>query len=193
MARGELIDAPGVVHRLTWTFVDVDAASDLAAQFAEADPSDLVPSATGYLEAVPVFDDEERSWRILARYVEPEGPLFPNFQTWMVEWLAPTVHRPLRSGVMWCPEWWRHDEAVARLDALWRAWEAARAEGGAGMAYWWDMHFDAHWAVLTSDRGPFAACKDRVHAPVGKQLDMLPCDPPPENWPWPSDEEEVRR
>lgn len=112
---------------------------------------------------------------------------FPDFQTWMVEWLAPTVRRPLRSGVMWCSEWWRHPEVVTRLDALWRAWEAARVEGGAGMSYWWTTHFDAHWSVLTSDRGPFVACKDKTH---DGRLDMLPCDPPPENWAWPSDKEQ---
>ena len=25
------------------------------------------------------------------------------------------------SDTVWCPEWWQHAEAVARLDALWRA------------------------------------------------------------------------
>ncbi|MDQ2729254.1 MAG: DUF4913 domain-containing protein [Actinomycetota bacterium] len=118
--------------------------------------------------------------------LEEGGALYPSFETWMIEWLVPTIRRPLRSGVMWCPEWWRHPEAMARLDALWRAWESARLEGGGGMSYWWTMHFDSHWAVLTSDRGPFAACKDRTH---DDRLEMLPCSSPPEDWPFPGDAE----
>ncbi|MFF3571003.1 DUF4913 domain-containing protein [Nocardia jiangxiensis] len=31
-----------------------------------------------------------------------------------------------RSDTVWCTEWWRHPEAVIRLEALWRAWEYFR-------------------------------------------------------------------
>lgn len=110
---------------------------------------------------------------------EQPTALFPNFETWVVEWLIATIHRPLRGGVMWCPQWWRHEEAAVRLDALWRAWEMARIEGGSAMSYWWDMHFDAHWAALSSDQGPFAACKDQVHS---DKLTALPTAAPPEGW-----------
>ena len=112
---------------------------------------------------------------------------FPDFQTWVGEWLTAIIQRPFKSGSTWCPEWWEHPEAVARLDALWRAWEAARIEGGSGMSYWWTMHFDSHFAVLSDDtRGPFAACKDQVHeADAHKQLATLPCNPEPAGFRWP--------
>ena len=28
----------------------------------------------------------------------------------------------------WCPQWWRHAEAIWRLELLWRSWEAARLQ-----------------------------------------------------------------
>lgn len=193
--RGTLIDAPGQAQRLTSTFDREDQASAAAVLFAETDPAAVVPGATGYFQTVTVADQpdtsdsnsEKRVWRVVARYVPPKPTtLFPDFQTWMVEWLIPIIHRPLRGGVTWCPEWWRHAEAVVRLDAVWRAWEEARSEGGSAMAHWWQAYFDTTFAELTSDRGPFASCKDKVHD--GK-LEMLPCNPAPEDWPWPSDEE----
>lgn len=116
---------------------------------------------------------------------EVAGTVFPDFHTWVGEWLVPVVRRPFKAGSVWCPQWWLHPEALRRLDALWRAWESSRAEGGAGMSYWWVMHFDSHFAVLTDGaRGPFAACKDEVHDP---KIQPLPCDTPPGDWSWPQD------
>jgi hypothetical protein len=31
-----------------------------------------------------------------------------------------------------CPEWWRHAEAISRVEALWRAWEQLRLDARAG-------------------------------------------------------------
>lgn len=189
-ARLTLMAAPGRVHRLGWRFDSADRAAQAAAEFAAADPGAVLPPAADRFEAQAVFDEADGAWRIVTRYLPGEPSLYPDGQTWMIEWLTPTIRRPLRSGVMWCPQWWRHPEVVVRLDALWRAWEAARVEGGAGMAMWWDMHFDAHWAAITSDCGPFAACKDRVHS---DKLTHLPFELAPENWPWASDDPSVRR
>lgn len=102
-----------------------------------------------------------------------------DFESWVAEWLTPTIRRPLRGGAVWCPEWWRHDEACVRLDALWRAWEIARVQGGSGLSEWWVVHFDAHWTVLTGAQGPFGACKDHVHS---DKLGPLPFTMPPDDW-----------
>ena len=81
---------------------------------------------------------------------------------WFEGWLAPVVRRPLKAGTYWCRQWQEHAEAVERVRALWEAWEAARAEGGNAMSYWWTVHFDAHWAALAdSAGGPFSACARR--------------------------------
>jgi hypothetical protein len=66
----------------------------------------------------------------------------------------------VRTGgpLVWCASWWAHPEAVARLTALWRAWEALRLEPATGMSNWWTLHFDPHMrVVLDAERGPFAS------------------------------------
>ncbi|MFD0360006.1 DUF4913 domain-containing protein [Nocardia sp. GCM10030253] len=61
----------------------------------------------------------------------------------------------------WCPEWWQHAEAVARLDALWRTWEYYRLNAHTGLSVWLLDHADAQMSVLLSPDGPFSGCSVR--------------------------------
>lgn len=182
-SRAALVAHPGQIRRLSFVFDDRDSADKIAAGFAGVDPTEVVPGADGHFDTV--VEHVGGRFRIAARYVPPPPErVFPDAGTWVAEWLVPTIHRPMKAGVVWCPQWWRHLEAVARLDALWRAWETARAGGGDGPSLWWTMHFENHWAALTdSTRGPFAACKDQVH---DSRLEPLGCDSPPEDFEWPN-------
>ncbi|MDF9878465.1 DUF4913 domain-containing protein [Cellulosimicrobium cellulans] len=57
---------------------------------------------------------------------------------------------------VWAAEWWKYDEAVIRLEALWRAWEHLRQDPATGMSVWWRDHADHHMAVLLDPQnGPF--------------------------------------
>ena len=56
----------------------------------------------------------------------------------------------------WAGEWWRYDEAVIRLEALWRAWEHLRQDPATGMSVWWRDHADHHMPALMAPDGPFA-------------------------------------
>lgn len=62
---------------------------------------------------------------------------------------------------VWCPEWWRHPEAVARLDSLWRAWERYRMEGATGLSEWFIGHADLQMKQLFAPTGPFRYCSAR--------------------------------
>lgn len=66
----------------------------------------------------------------------------------------------------WAAAWWRYDEAVIRLEALWRAWEHLRLDPSTGMSVWWRDHADHHMAVLMDPAGPFstADCEDDKNA-----------------------------
>jgi hypothetical protein len=64
-ARRALIDSPGVVHRLAWTFSDVGRASTLASSFRRAKPFKLDPAATGTFDARVFFDPQVRKWPVL--------------------------------------------------------------------------------------------------------------------------------
>ena len=78
----------------------------------------------------------------------------------------------------WCTHWWDHTEAILRLEALWRTFEAARLEPVAGMANWLGGQLDRHLPVLLSGTGPFGQCRPDAHRPP----DPLPVSPAPSGW-----------
>lgn len=86
---------------------------------------------------------------------------------------------------VWCPQWWQHPEALARLEAIWRSYEALRHEPGTGMSVWFLVHVDPHMAQLLLPHGPFRGC----HAKRGHSTSPLtpfPLEAPPEDW-WPEE------
>lgn len=111
----------------------------------------------------------------------PSAPMFSDLDSFMRHYLAPVVERRVTlgaaTGVNWCPQWWKHPEAISRLYALWRAWETLRiADPDTGMSIWWRDHFDTHFAVLTGEYGPFGKCApDRGHV----DTTPLPVEPAP--------------
>ena len=84
------------------------------------------------------------------------------------------VGRSGRAEYRWRAAWWKSEEALARLEALWRAWEAARQDPGAGVSDWWLNHADRQMSVLLSPSGPFATSED-----ANRPGDPLPYTEPP--------------
>lgn len=76
----------------------------------------------------------------------------------------------------WSPRWWASAEAVARLEALWRAWEHLRLDPATGPSVWWRDHADPHMRSLMDSTGPFSKETD-VRVQV---TDPLPYEAPPE-------------
>lgn len=110
---------------------------------------------------------------------EAPSLVFATVDLFVQEHLASNYRRTLnvQGGHTWCPEWWRHGEAISRLEALWRAWEDLRRDGKTGMSSWWRDHADHHMQILLSTDGPFKGCTpEKGHNP---RLDPLPCVPPP--------------
>ncbi len=107
---------------------------------------------------------------------EAPEPYFPNVDVFVREFLAPTYRRSLEgSHRVWCAEWWRHAEAINRLESLWRAWEHLRLDPATGMSIWWRDHADHHMPALLSPDGPFKGCgSNRGHQP---RADALPVSP----------------
>jgi hypothetical protein len=65
------------------------------------------------------------------------------------------------SDRVWCPEWFRHAQALSRLDSIWRAWEHLRFDSALGMSNWWLHHVDPHMRALTDPvDGPLAFCRN---------------------------------
>lgn len=103
---------------------------------------------------------------------------YPDVVAFVTKQLIPMYRRPLGGhGVTWCPEWWRHAEAIARLEALWRAWEHLRLDAATGMSVWFRDHADHHMTALLSADGPFKGCKPKEGH--GDRLEAFPLIPPP--------------
>lgn len=105
-------------------------------------------------------------------------PVFPTLARWVADWLAPMIRRPDRQDQAWCPEWWRHPEAIARLEALWRAWEALRLDDVTGMSVWWRDHADHHLPHLFDNHGPFSKCRGQHK----RENPPLVVKEPPSGW-----------
>ena len=73
----------------------------------------------------------------------------------------------------WAADWWNYPEALARLEAMWRAWEHLRLDGATGSSVWWIEHADHHMPILLDPDGPFTKSTDR-----NKHGDPLPYTPP---------------
>ncbi|MFF7995075.1 DUF4913 domain-containing protein [Kitasatospora xanthocidica] len=108
---------------------------------------------------------------------EEAQPVFDNVEDFVVEYLSPLISRRLNGATLtWCPQWFLHAEAIARLTAMWRAWEHLRLDPALGSSTWWIHHADPHLSVLFDpDSGPFAACSPTDgHSP--HPLDPLPVE-----------------
>ncbi len=111
--------------------------------------------------------------------VEAGGPHYPSLQAWVEAYFAVMFARPVSPAVRWCASWWAHAEALSRLEALWRSWEAARLDPVRGMALWYRDVLDPQLGVLLATGGPFAQCTPDRHSPVR----ALPTEPaPPGYW-----------
>jgi hypothetical protein len=108
----------------------------------------------------PGDDPAEPVTPALEAIPEPE---FPDVVAFVEEFLAPAIRRPTgRNRGRWCPEWFRHEEVMHRLTALWHAWENLRLEGGDSMSGWWLYHLDGHLrTIMDPERGPFQACHEK--------------------------------
>lgn len=109
-------------------------------------------------------------------------PFYPTMAAWFRSWFRQVVERQTSSGLVWCPQWWRHNEAIAILDALWMAWEGARISPAAeAMLLWWERAIGMLHHLTSPDHGPFAACTSRRHQVEDGEL-ALPHDPEPPGW-----------
>lgn len=113
---------------------------------------------------------------------DPIEPLCATVQEWVDTIYTTTyIRRAAGSGqVRWCAQWWQHAEAIVRLSALWRTWEAARAntEDPAAMANWLVHYLDTINPVLLSAEGPFGNCTPDKH----EDQKGMPTQPAPPGW-----------
>ena len=131
----------------------------------ELDPADVddaaVDQATG-----EVVDEEPAA--------EP-SLYYGSVDEFLREYLRSVYRRKIDGkSRVWAARWWEYDEAVIRLEALWRAWEFLRRDPATGMSVWWRDHADHHMRMLMPPEGPFASSRDQ-----NGEGEPLPYGPPP--------------
>lgn len=108
----------------------------------------LEESDEGGIEAQPIDGVEPQAERTL---------YYGSVDEFVREYLRNVYRRRIDGRHRcWAGEWWRYDEAVIRLEALWRAWEHLRQDPATGMSVWWRDHADHHMAILMDPDGPFS-------------------------------------
>jgi len=132
------------------------------------------PEEFPYEDREPEFDDTLGNGERGAAEL-----VFESLEEFVTGYLLRMYRRPVSGNdATWCREWWRHPEAIARLDALWRAWEYLRLDPATGMSVWLRDHCDFHMRVLLSGDGPFKGCTPEKHG--ARPLQPLPSDPMPD-------------
>ncbi|MEV3871598.1 DUF4913 domain-containing protein [Streptomyces sp. NPDC049906] len=91
---------------------------------------------------------------------------------WVERLLLPVYGREITTGRPWCFEWREHPEAIARLHALWLAWQQLTdtEAGPVGPATWHRDHLDPAWLQLRAPDGPFGACTTSAARPSHRLL-----------------------
>lgn len=77
-----------------------------------------------------------------------------------VAWVHTRISRfeSFSSKSRWCPQWWKHHEAVDRFHALWVAY--LQAEENNELSGWWVNHWDRQSPMLFDSQGMFSRCID---------------------------------
>lgn len=91
---------------------------------------------------------------------------------WVNHLFLPVYGREISTTRPWCAQWEQHPEAVARLHALWLAWQQLTdVEAGlSGPSTWHRDHCDQALVHLRAPDGPFAACTTSANRPNHRLL-----------------------
>jgi hypothetical protein len=151
----------------------LDPLDELAGTLAPEDPLTDAVEDRNPLDAQARPSDEPPA--------AADGELaFACLEQWVDGYLLAMYRRAVSgTATTWCSQWWRHPEAVLRLEALWRAWEYLRLEPTTGMSVWFRDHCDQHMPQLLSADGPFKGCKPAGHR---RPVERLPSISPPAGW-----------
>ncbi|MEV4555738.1 DUF4913 domain-containing protein [Kitasatospora sp. NPDC049285] len=91
---------------------------------------------------------------------------------WVNYLFLPVYGREISTTRPWCAQWEQHPEAVARLHALWLAWQQLTdfEAGLSGPSTWHRDHLDQALVHLRAPDGPFAACTTSANRPNHRLL-----------------------
>lgn len=178
----------------------VPPANDDHAELVEADPTpaEAISGASGDEphgrdgESVQAAGDvdaakdpnapEGDDWRTRGQFgARAPDTYYRNLPAFVEGFMAHvfSYHQSTNSQYRWVSDWWRWPQLVFPLDAMWRAYEAARRQPN-GMMVFYMQAGGLLDRVFNPDRGIVASLDAaRVYTDRGEPL---PCTPPPADW-----------
>ncbi|MFF4362951.1 DUF4913 domain-containing protein [Streptomyces sp. NPDC001351] len=117
-------------------------------------------------------EDAPASVFILALGAQAYAVELAALTNWVHNLLLPVYGREITTGRPWCQQWQEHPEAVARLHALWLAWQQLTdvQAGLTGPSTWHRDHLDPALLQLRTPDGPFGACTTSAARPHHRLL-----------------------
>ncbi|MEU6664029.1 DUF4913 domain-containing protein [Streptomyces sp. NPDC046821] len=167
-----------------------DLASALAKTMAEVRQHGIILDRLGSEPAPDPADPQQgdgASAAEAADTTQPDGPSsvfivalggkayaaeLTVLSNWVHHLFLPVYGREISTTRPWCAQWHEHPEAVARLHALWLAWQQLTdTEAGlSGPSTWHRDHLDQALVHLRAPDGPFAACTTSTTRPNHRVL-----------------------
>ncbi|MCX4481921.1 DUF4913 domain-containing protein [Streptomyces cellulosae] len=120
--------------------------------------------------------DDEEGWKYPPFILLLDSPEYDDELRALIEWvegvLVPGYLGEPSADARWCPMWFEHPVAVARLHACWLAWQELTDPatcGYTGPSTWHRDHLDPCIRELRSPSGPFTGCTKGEHQ-IGHRL-----------------------
>lgn len=126
-------------------------------------------------------DEEEAEWQYPPFVLLLDPPAYDDELRALIEWvegvLVPGYLAEPSADARWCHLWFEHPPAVARLHALWLAWQELTDPVGCGYtgpSVWHRDHLDPCLRELRGSGGPFAGCTKNEHQIVHRMPGLVP-------------------
>ncbi|MFD0427078.1 DUF4913 domain-containing protein [Streptomyces zhihengii] len=159
----DVADRKATVAALTAQVKALTAAADQGGESTGPDAGD--ETAAGEEPAA----EDEAEWQYPPFILLLDSPAYDNELRALIEWvegaLAPGYLAEPSADARWCHLWMEHTVAVARLHALWLAWQGTDPTscGYTGPSVWHRDHLDPCLRELRASTGPFAGCTRTEH------------------------------
>lgn len=113
---------------------------------------------------------DEDEWQYPPFILLLDSPAYDDELRGLIEWvegvLVPGYLAEPSADARWCHLWFEHSVAIARLHAVWLAWQELTDPascGYTGPSVWHRDHLDPALRELRGSSGPFAGCVKGEH------------------------------
>lgn len=142
-----------------------------------AEESEAAAEAAEKGEAVP----EEEGWQFPPFILLLDQPEYDEELRALAEWvegvLVPGYLDEASADARWCHLWTEHPVAIARIHALWLAWQELTDPatcGYTGPSTWLRDHYDPCIRELRASTGPFQGCTKGEHQLAHRLPSVVP-------------------